>query len=166
MSGQMPISEEFLPLLDAACDGTLVETQCQELTALLNSDPVVRKVFIDHVRLRTNIRFLHRAERARDLAFARIQATPQALPPGSASPTFPFLSTTLHGTVGYFSSGWPVAYLVATVIFGIGLLLSSLHLRVPAGAGCQAICTSSLSSLPAPVNGRPDYGDGRLPVEE
>ena len=27
-----------------------------------------------------------------------------------------FLSTTLHGTVGYFSEGMPLAYLLATVI--------------------------------------------------
>ena len=38
----------------------------------------------------------------------------------------PFLGHPLPGTVGYFSSGWPVAYLIATVIFGIGLLIGSL----------------------------------------
>ena len=38
----------------------------------------------------------------------------------SLSATFPFLTTTLHGTVGYFSSGWPVAYLLATAILGVG----------------------------------------------
>ena len=32
----------------------------------------------------------------------------------------------LQETVGYLSSGWPVAYLVATVIFGIALLIGSL----------------------------------------
>ena len=37
----------------------------------------------------------------------------------------PLLTTTLPGTVGWFSSGWPVAYLVATLIFGIGLLVGS-----------------------------------------
>ena len=41
--------------------------------------------------------------------------------------------------VGYFSSGWPVAYLMATVIFGVGLLIGSLmHVSQPA-AGRQAI---------------------------
>ena len=44
---------------------------------------------------------------------------PAPLP--SSSPHFSFLGNTMHGTVGYFSSGWPVAYLVATVIFGIGI---------------------------------------------
>ena len=43
-----------------------------------------------------------------------------------AAASFPFLTTTLPGTFGYFSSGWPVAYLIATVIFGLGLLIGSL----------------------------------------
>jgi len=40
------------------------------------------------------------------------------------------------GAIGYFSSGWPAAYLVATVIFGIGLLIGFLCLR-PAPADCR-----------------------------
>ena len=39
---------------------------------------------------------------------------------------FGFLAATFHGAVGYFSSGWSVAYLVATAIFGVGLLIGSL----------------------------------------
>ena len=48
------------------------------------------------------------------------------LAPRAPYPAPGFLSTTLHGTVGYFSSGWPVAYLVATVIFGIGLVIGAV----------------------------------------
>ena len=44
---------------------------------------------------------------------------------GSPSSHLTFLGNAIHGTVGYFSSGWPVAYLVATVIFGLGLLIGS-----------------------------------------
>ena len=60
-----------------------------------------------------------------------------------------FSATPSTGTVGYFSSGWPVAYLVATVIFGIGLLIGSLvHVSQPV-AGCQAIRPVSPSRLAA-----------------
>ena len=46
--------------------------------------------------------------------------------PASPPPPCPiFVANTVHGTTGYFSSGWPVAYLVATVIFGIGLLVGA-----------------------------------------
>ena len=47
-----------------------------------------------------------------------------------------------HPTLGYFSSGWPVAYLMATVIFGIGLLIGCLDACVRPGAGCRAIAIS------------------------
>ena len=67
---------------------------------------------------------------------------------GSAnSPTFGFLSTTLHGTVGYLSSGWPVAYLIATVIFGLGLLIGSV---VQVSEPAQIAKQSSVPSRVAP----------------
>ena len=44
-------------------------------------------------------------------------------------PHSPFVPFTLS-TIDYFSSGWPVAYLIATVIFGIGLLIGS-HVQCP-----------------------------------
>jgi hypothetical protein len=41
-------------------------------------------------------------------------------------PALASLDTTAYGTVGWFSSGWPVAYLIATVVTGIGLWIGSL----------------------------------------
>ena len=163
MSGQIPTSDSFWRLLDAACDGNLAETQGQELAALLDSDPTLRKLFAHHVQLRTNISLLCRAERARDLGIARIQATRQAAA-SLPSPVLTSLGAAVHGTVGYISSGWPVAYLIATVIFGVGLLIGSHDLRVGPRTGCPAIRPSPLSPLPFPLSGRPDHRHGRLPV--
>ena len=77
----------------------------------------------------------------------------------------PLLSTTLPGTVGWFSSGWPLAYLIATVIFGIGLLVGSvMHVSQPV-AGCQAIVSARPGGCRAEDETcRQDYGYGRLPV--
>jgi hypothetical protein len=48
------------------------------------------------------------------------------VPQSASNSRFPALFTnTIEGTVGYFSSGWPVAYLVATVIIGLGLLIGA-----------------------------------------
>ena len=71
-----------------------------------------------------------------------VDSNAEGMEPSTATP-FGFLSTTLHGTVGYFSSGWPVAYLVATVIFGIGLLIGSL---VPVSQPAQVARQSSVPS--------------------
>ena len=87
--------------------------------------------------------------------------------PSSAIPApFPtFLSTTLHGTVGYFSSGWPVAYLVATVIFGIGLLIGSLmHVSQPVQVARQSSSPSRVDRRAEDGICRPDHRHGRLPM--
>ena len=81
------------------------------------------------------------------------------------APLLPFLSNTLPGVVGSFSSGWPAAYLIATVIFGIGLLIGSL---VPVSQPVQVARPSSMPNrMDARAEGRAcraDYGHGRLQV--
>ena len=55
--------------------------------------------------------------------------------------------------VGCLSSGWPLAYLVATVIFGIGLFVGSVvHVSQPAQVARQTVpLPCPLSSLPSIV---------------
>ena len=79
MSGNRPRPDKFLPLLNDACDGTLTEAQIRELAAVLDSDAATRKVFIDHISLQADIRFLGRAERLCNIGLAGVQAiVPQA----------------------------------------------------------------------------------------
>jgi hypothetical protein len=55
--------------------------------------------------------------------------------PAANHPTLPSLGpfdSSVHGAFGHFSTGWPVAYLIATVIFGIGLAIAALvHVSQP-----------------------------------
>jgi hypothetical protein len=57
------------------------------------------------------------------------------LPEVSAAQSIPMpapFGHTLYGMVGHFSSGWPVAYLIATVVFGIGLVIGAIvHVSQP-----------------------------------
>jgi hypothetical protein len=46
-------------------------------------------------------------------------------PDTTPAASFGWLSSTLHGAAGSFATGWPVAYLVATVIFAIGLTIGA-----------------------------------------
>ena len=125
MSRQIPTSDNFWRLINSACDGSLVDIQVQELATLLDADPTVRKVFIRHVQLRTDIQFLYRAEHACGGGLARVQATfPQATP--SFSPIPSFLSTAYHGTIGFFSQELPFSLLIAAVLTGLGLWIASL----------------------------------------
>ena len=47
-------------------------------------------------------------------------------------PPIAALDNTIHGAIGYLSSGWPVAYLVATVVFAVGLVIGAIvHVSQP-----------------------------------
>ena len=70
--------------------------------------------------------------------------------PARPLPLLAFFGRSIHGTVGYFSSDWPVAYLMATVIFGIGLLVGSL---VPVSQPVRVAHQSA--SLPSPLSPLP-----------
>jgi hypothetical protein len=77
-------------------------------------------------------------------------------------------SSTFSGTVGYLAAGWPVAYLVATVILGIGLAIAAVThvsqpvqivqetLRSPSGNGAGG----EANWLPSPAGGRGAGGEG------
>ena len=80
-----------------------------------------------------------------------IFSSPSSRLPPSSAPSF--LGNAWHGTFGYFSSGWPVAYLLATVIYGIGLLIGSLvPVSQPAQVARQTVpLPSPLSPLPTMV---------------
>ena len=73
-----------------------------------------------------------------DTAFLRLATACEELtgvaPSGSISvneprdatpPVFPFLPTTIHSPFSYLPESWPVAYLIATVIFAIGGLIGA-----------------------------------------
>ena len=93
----------------------------------------------------------------------RRPAASQQVSRSAASNSSPFIAP-LPDTSGFFSSGWPVAYLIATVIFGIGLLIGSLiPVSQPVQVARQSVPFPS-SPLPPPLNCRSNYGHGRLQV--
>jgi hypothetical protein len=121
VSGQTPISDAVWPLLDAICDNALTEAQSQQLAAVLDSDVAVRTLLMEHVRLQIDIRCLCQARRACDGGLARVRAMlPEPSCVASHVPTL--LSAPFPSTYGYFSSGWTVSYLSATVLTGLLLL--------------------------------------------
>ena len=128
---QSPFSaDELRALADIACDSTLTEDDVAQLERLLSGNVEAQQSYLAQVCLDTWLRS----------QFARPAQEPA---PPRPSPAITFLSDTFHGTVGYFSSGWPAAYLMATAIFGVGLLIGSVvHVSQPAQVARQ-------SSMPA-----------------
>lgn len=138
MSRPSPIPEEFWPLLNAACDDALSEPQISDLENILDADPAARNVFLDHFLLETDLQLLARAKRACHTGLSGIQATfaeetaPALSCPTTAAPVF---ASPVHtaSVSGVYFTGWPAAYLVASVIFAIGLVIGAMtHVSEPA----------------------------------
>lgn len=132
MNSPTPIPDVFWSLLNAACDGSLAADQMQELESILASNAEACKLFADHFQLKTDIRFLGRVARVRDIGLAGIRSTfPETPPtvsssPVASSPGLGFLASAYHGTVGFFSQEIPFSLLIATLVTGLGLLAGSL----------------------------------------
>ena len=138
MNSPTPIPDVFWSLLNAACDGSLAADQMQELESILASNAEACKLFADHFQLKTDIRFLGRVARIRDIGLAGIRSTfPETPPtvsssPVASSPGLGFLASAYHGTVGFFSQEIPFSLLIATLVTGLGLLAGSLvHVSRP-----------------------------------
>ena len=146
--------DRVFDLAGAICDDCASEKDFAELDSIVVADETSGRCYWDYCRMHVMLgmeacvhRALQKVREQDNLDLAALtpwesDALIATLPPAAPSVSSPvpgFLSTTIHGTVGYFSSGWPVAYLVATVIFGIGLLIGSVvHVSEPAQVARQS----------------------------
>ena len=101
-------------LLAGLTEDLLTRTEEEELTDLLNADDGVRAFYRNYMAIDAHLWWKC--------------ASPTVSPPIEVpTPVLGFVGEADHGTLGsIISSGWPVAYLVATVIFGIGLLVGAI----------------------------------------
>jgi hypothetical protein len=118
----------------------------------LNADEDVRRRYLDYCQLHFTLELELQTLSAVEKVHQQIDLEPE-LPLLAPSSIPIFLPTALHDTTGFFSSGWPVAYLAATVIVGVGLLIGSLvHVSHSVQIARQsAPLHSPLSSLPSVV---------------
>ena len=140
--------DELRDLIDAACRGAIPEDQQATLDAILAESEPARQLYADYFQLHTELYWLigrsrtagtlsHEAGHLQDqretsiASDRRVDSTPRVSP--SVDPFLSPLSTPLSPLPSLlFSSGWPVAYLLATVIFGIGLAIGAfVHVSKP-----------------------------------
>ena len=126
--------DRLLDLADLACEETASDDEFAELDAYLLGNPMFRRRYLNYCRIHIGLGLQLRAHRATEkvrqqigtelaMALSRggdgMNVVPRALPAPS------FTSPVLHSASSYLSSGWPLAYLIATVIFGIGVLIGA-----------------------------------------
>jgi hypothetical protein len=133
-------AERVRMLAAAVCDDTASRDELFELDTALRADERLRKSYVKycqlHVSLETEMRAglaLRRAQGRNDLDSAVLTPWEADILEATMRPAVPvvpyvptFSSTTFHSTVSFLSSGWPLAYLAATVILAVGCLVAHL----------------------------------------
>ena len=150
-------------LLCCLREGQLSPEQAIQLDGLLSADPEARLFYVRYMDLCANLFWSVLSDDGHRQLMAQVLEAPKSeVPPSSPFPSL--LDTMSHGATGNFS-GWPVAYLVATVIFGIGLLMGSLvHVSEPQQIAEQCSAAEQVEPRAKERTCRPDHRHGRLPV--
>jgi hypothetical protein len=133
-------TDYLLHLADEVCDEQASADDLSKLDAILLADNISRRCYLKYCQMHTALGLELRAQSAVQKLYRQIDFDPVAIDPqlpscvaaplpsvvSTSLPAPTFFSTTPQGTVGFFSSDWSLAYLVATLIFGIGLLIGSV----------------------------------------
>ena len=142
-----PCADELRALADMACDDALTAHHVARLEELLYGDVAAQEFYLAQLCFDRRLRWA-------------LTHPIQESPALSASQPLLLLSTSLNNRLGYFSSGWPVAYLAATVMFGIGLAIASMttvsHPAPLARTGLQS------PSVPSPSDATEAEHVGRI----
>jgi hypothetical protein len=143
---------EFIELVGSYLDGQLTPDELARLNEQLRNDDARRETFV---------RYCLQGKLLAEALLAGIPLPTDELPTKTPSPLAPpalgSLGAAMHGIVSYFSSGWPVAYLVAAVILGLGLLIGAfVHVSTPIQVARQAPPLPSSSSFVGRITGMVD----------
>ena len=164
MTASTHIPDRVQYLVDAACTSEINPTEAEELESLLRVDEASRQFYAAYCRMHAELLFsicekqVGRAAREAVRA-PQIESRPPLMP--LPTPVSAYVPLT-----GYFSSGWPAAYLIATVIFSVGLAIGAL-VHVLAARPIlrfQRLCgdCDSAGRNREPIfRGRADYRHGR-----
>ena len=145
-------------------DGGLNPEDRRRLEQMLSSDEESLSYYENYVEIHSLLHWQHGLAEKRETGFLQSCSPCASCPPVSTFPTIALFDGAIDTATIYFSSGWPVAYLAATVIFGIGLLIGShVYVSQPVQVARQSAPLPSPPSA-SPLNRWPDHRHGRLPV--
>jgi hypothetical protein len=164
-------SDRLLDLAGAVCNKTASKNDYSELDAILSADADSCRHYLRYCRMHVALQFEVRADRAARKLCERIDAplddvesnvtisTDSRTSEAHAAHSIPIslITAPLHATTGYFSSGWPVAYVIATVIFAVGLMIGAVvHVSQP-----ENLVRPS-TPLPSPLSTLPSSAVARI----
>lgn len=125
---------EIHRLADGMLDGTLSDDECAGLDRLVCENDEARRIYARYLFDSDSLRMWANsmaAEITGELpALPAVVVEPETAAQGTAGlqrlPTTGSIYSVFGNGIGYFSHGWPLAYLLAAVVCGIGFLIGSL----------------------------------------
>ena len=160
MSDRDHNSERFFELAAIVCDGDASQDECSELDAIARADQASSRRYLRYCRMHSELMLALRAHRASQAVYQQIGIQPNATRSNTLdvaanvasldanAPIFP--SSALNNTFRYLSAGWPMAYLVATVVVSVGIAIAAMtHISKPSqitGPSTSLPCRLSHSS--------------------
>jgi hypothetical protein len=170
---------EVRELLSSVCDRTATQDDLDRLEASLGHDADALGLFLEYLQLHSDLYFELTSRQIssaalRDLGVSPVGETAADDRSNSATDVSPTpslgLPITAVGPMGFLASGWPVAYLVATAIFALGLMVGALvHVSQPAQVVQQSdVLPSAAFAVVGRITGMVDCvwegaGDASLP---
>jgi hypothetical protein len=121
MTPATTITPEARSLVESVCDGMADDAQFRELQSLLRTNIEVANYYVDLVGLDAELQWLITSQRDGIASFAEFMVAEKR---SSEQPPF-ICPLPIRSTVATFSDGAPFAYLLATVITALGLLIAA-----------------------------------------
>ena len=145
MSNDVSPPDRFWPLVEAACLGMISQEECLELQTILRGNSAVQRLYLEYCRMHSELRLACGVERSNEAVLPKIAA--------SEVPSMATLVNIVPEAGVSWCTGWPLAYLVATVIVGVGIAVAAMvHTPQPMQIVHQpASLPASLSPLPSVV---------------
>jgi hypothetical protein len=106
-------ADSLRTLTDMACNGAITEEDAAQLERLLRGNAQAQQFYLKRMSFDTWLRW---------------EVADQVQEPTSVDSPPPVIVSvgSPYGRAGWLSSGWPVAYLVAAVVLGIGLMIGAV----------------------------------------
>ena len=116
-----PPDEPIEELLSRLLDGDFADEELLHLAGFVQSNPEFRQLYCDHIALHAAMRW-----RSCDLEQVALTDVFAVDPVVVCQPSpRPFVASLWQGDSSLLSSGWPFAYLVATVIIALGVIVAA-----------------------------------------
>jgi hypothetical protein len=115
-------------LVDAVCADTASAEDLRALSAVLYESDAAQEYYLEYCRMHIELYFCCGEQRLNQSLMENIGSDTPVVNPTN----LPATTALFHGAIAYFSADWPLAYLLATVITALGLLIAGLvHVSAP-----------------------------------